>query len=347
MIVTDKFLIVSALICVNATAAYSQQDCSSYLRQATELVSQQKYCEAKEYYQKYKECDADADVSTEIAMCERRCGIQTMVGEEPETVVKTERSRQTSTSTSSDNRTPSSSQVVKSAKPPKPPKPPRTQGFNGFQLHGGIFLPQSDFAAGEDILGVFVEIPELGFGNAALGFNLGFKVYKPISSVQNLSWFLGADVFYNGHKSDYKDYLVEIAEDADWDYRLPFYLNAPITAGINYAYPINNTYSIYGELAAGVNISKYVGISYKGEPERYNAPYKDKWDIGIGFTYGLEAGVLINNKYTIGLKYMNLGAYKYKGETVSEFDEKTEKEKNSFLKELPISGISITAGILF
>ena len=81
MKVISKFFIVSALMSVSVAAAYSQQDCNSYLKQATELVSQQKYCEAKKYYQMYKNCDADADVSTEIAMCERRCGIQTMEGD--------------------------------------------------------------------------------------------------------------------------------------------------------------------------------------------------------------------------------------------------------------------------
>jgi len=59
-------------------AVANSQDCNSYLRRASELVSQQKYCEAKMYYQRYSNCDADADVSTEIAMCERRCKIQTM-----------------------------------------------------------------------------------------------------------------------------------------------------------------------------------------------------------------------------------------------------------------------------
>ena len=64
-----KIYIVFALMCVSATAAYSQ-DCNSYLQQATKLVSQKKYSDAKAYYQKYSDCNADADVSTEISMCE-------------------------------------------------------------------------------------------------------------------------------------------------------------------------------------------------------------------------------------------------------------------------------------
>ena len=59
-------------MCIGITAAYSQ-DCNSYLQQASEMVSQKKYCEAKLYYQRYSKCDRDADVSSEIALCERFC----------------------------------------------------------------------------------------------------------------------------------------------------------------------------------------------------------------------------------------------------------------------------------
>ena len=83
MKITTKISIVIGLMCVCATAAFSQ-DCESYLRRATELVAQKKYCEAKEYYLRYSKCNADADVSTEIAMCERFCKIQAMEGEENE-----------------------------------------------------------------------------------------------------------------------------------------------------------------------------------------------------------------------------------------------------------------------
>jgi len=72
MKITSKIIIVFALMCVCATAAYSQ-DCNSYLKQAAELVSQKNYCDALNYYRKYRDCNADADVSTEIAMCEKRC----------------------------------------------------------------------------------------------------------------------------------------------------------------------------------------------------------------------------------------------------------------------------------
>ncbi|MCL2651493.1 MAG: hypothetical protein FWD60_10780 [Candidatus Azobacteroides sp.] len=71
-----------------AGTAYSQ-DCGSYLQQAAKLVSQKKYCDAKSYYQKYSDCNADADVSAEIAMCERYCKVQAMEAGDNETIDKT------------------------------------------------------------------------------------------------------------------------------------------------------------------------------------------------------------------------------------------------------------------
>jgi len=84
----SKVFIVFVLMCVSAATAYSQ-DCDSYLQQAAKLVSQKKYCDAKSYYQKYSDCNSGADVSAEIAMCEKFCKAQVMESEDSETVDKT------------------------------------------------------------------------------------------------------------------------------------------------------------------------------------------------------------------------------------------------------------------
>ena len=82
---TSKIFIVFALMCVSTTVAHSQE-CNSYLQRAAEKVSQKQYCDALNYYREYGRCNADADVSTEIAMCERFCKIRKMEGEEVEPV---------------------------------------------------------------------------------------------------------------------------------------------------------------------------------------------------------------------------------------------------------------------
>ena len=102
MKVTSKIFIVLALVCLSAAAAYSQ-DCNSYLKQAAELVSQKKYCDAKRYYQRYSDCDPSTDVSSEIAMCERFCNLQ---GGESETVSTTSNKNTNYNTNNSTNNTP-------------------------------------------------------------------------------------------------------------------------------------------------------------------------------------------------------------------------------------------------
>jgi len=84
-----KLLTLFSLLYLSFAAAYSQ-DCNSYFQRAEKLYDQSKYCEAKKYYQLYSNCNADVDVSTEIAMCERRCQIQVVEGEEETKEVETQ-----------------------------------------------------------------------------------------------------------------------------------------------------------------------------------------------------------------------------------------------------------------
>ena len=84
----NKICIIFVLFCFSAATTYSQ-DCHTYQQRAEEFMAQKKYCEAKKYYQMYGNCNADADVSTEIAMCERRCKLQVMENEETEIMDET------------------------------------------------------------------------------------------------------------------------------------------------------------------------------------------------------------------------------------------------------------------
>ena len=325
MNITSKIFIVFALMCLSAAAAYSQ-DCNSYLQQATELVSQKKYCDAKKYYQRYGNCNADADVSTEIAMCDRFCKIQVMEGDEDEAGGKTWDSNPVPTSVST--RTSSGSSTVQTV-----PSVSTTQGLSGFQLHGGLFLP-------------------LGEGNIATGYNLGFKVYKPVSSVSGLSVFGGADVIYNGMKSKDKDAaikeieaMVEEAGGEKYKYTLPSCLNVPVTAGVNYAYALNNKFSIYGELAVGLNLSKQMGVSISIPEVDYS--YEIKYNMATGFTYGLEAGMLLNKKITVGIRYNDFGSYKYKGKEIEKYNGSSNEDDFENLGKVAFSGLSLSLGILF
>jgi hypothetical protein len=202
------------------------------------------------------------------------------------------------------------------------------------QFHAGLAFPSGKFADGETAY----DILKNGKGGAAMGFTAGYKHYAPLST-ENLSWVFGIEAFYNGLSSDMKDEL----EDDDFDdITYPMYFNFPVTFGLNYAIPLQETVKLYGEAAIGVNFSMPTKLDYSDSP-RYQE-YTYKFTSAFGLAYGLEGGLFINNKYSIGLRYNNLGSYKYKYEVDYE-ERSTEKEK--FGKKLPITNISLCVGVLF
>jgi hypothetical protein len=313
--IINKFIISIVLFSGGVTIAYSQ-DCNTYLQRATEMVSKKNYCDAKKYYQMYGGCNADVDVSTEIAMCERFLKVDR---EDCDDWVPDPSARKSG----SRNPNPYNPETVKSS-PVKPLL--STQGFSGFHLHAGLFLPQGNFAE-----------------NAATGYNLGAKVYSPIASVKGLSWFIGADVYYNAMQTEALEQLIEDNEENGYDVTSPKILNIPVLGGVNYTYSLNETIGLYGELGLGLNVSKFTDL--KISDEESSETYK--YDIVTGFAYGLEAGILLKGKYTIGVRYNNLGSYKLKGKYVYEYDGDIMTDEKFTDNKISISGIALTVGILF
>jgi hypothetical protein len=205
------------------------------------------------------------------------------------------------------------------------------------QFHVGLALPQGDFGDGN----VKKHAPfGDGVGYAATGFNIGYKYYNPLSA-KNLSLVFGLDVFYNGLNSDAKD---EFFDDDDVDYSLPVYLNIPVTVGLNYTHPLNDAIGLYGEFALGANFSKITNYAEEEDDEEMSYAF----DPAFTFCYGLEAGVFINKKFSIGLRYSQLGSnkFKYKWE-YSDGQGNDDDDDEKFDKTLSISNLSLSVGILF
>jgi hypothetical protein len=201
------------------------------------------------------------------------------------------------------------------------------------QFHVGLAFPSGKFADGEYIN----DITYSGKGAASTGFTIGYKYYSPLA-VQHLSFVFGIEAYYNGLNSDAKDDLEEGFDDVAF----PMYFNFPVTVGLNYALPLQENIKLYGEAAIGGNFSM---------PTKADLSDSDNYqDMSIsftplfGFAYGLEGGIFIGNKYSVGLRYNNLGSYKFKYET--DYETKT-TDKDKFNKTLPIVNLSLCAGILF
>ena len=206
-------------------------------------------------------------------------------------------------------------------------QPEEKTGWSEF--HIGVSFPGGDLGD-EDYLG------------AGTGFGIGLKAYKPLESIlPNLSLVYGVDLYYHGLSSDVKD---EIEEDgSDIDFTHPMYFNLPVMIGGNYTMPLQNSLCLYGELALGVNCSYMTKTTYKYDS---NNKYELSIDPAFGFCYGFEAGIVLNDKFHIGVRYNNLGSNKYKFKETETYDGSSETYKGT-TEKIELSNTVLVLGVRF
>ena len=178
----SKVFIITTLVCISSATAYSQ-DCNSYLQQATEYRDKGDYCQAKQYYQMYQSCNADADVSTEIAMCINRIKIQNPGTNCPDyvptngknTIPASTTTRNSSVNTSSSSRAATS--VGSGSK--QSSSTPTTRFKLG--IDAGIQLPMGDFGKevnigfGGELSGKYMVNKNIGVGVGVGYYTFGIK----------------------------------------------------------------------------------------------------------------------------------------------------------------------------
>ena len=201
------------------------------------------------------------------------------------------------------------------------------------QFHAGLSFPTGDF--GDDD-------PKSEKGGAAsMGFNIGYKYYSPLPNPY-LSLVFGIDIFYNDLTGDEKDRWEKNYKD--YDISFSKYINAPISGGLNFTYPATEKIGVYGEFALKLNTSWLTPLTI--EHNSSGAEVKQKYDPAFKICYGLEGGILINKRYTIGLQYNQFGTYKYKYKQTVEYNGNKDSEKDKTGKR-PISNVTLAFGIKF
>jgi hypothetical protein len=169
----------------------------------------------------------------------------------------------------------------------------KAQGY--FQLHVGPSFPLSDFA--DD------NMDNDHSGGAGIGFNLGGKYLYQINT-NGLGLFIGADFNYNGLKSSVKDDLENsFGSSGNIDIKYYKYINVPLLAGLNYTVYAN-------EQIAGPDFLKMTNMTVEADNEKVELNFKLSTQLG----YKIGGGLLINDKYVVGLDYLGLGGHSIKGE---------------------------------
>lgn len=202
---------------------------------------------------------------------------------------------------------------------------------SSFSIHAGPSFPLSDF--GDD------DLYDDDAGGAGVGINLGGKFLYKLND-NGLGLYLGADFIFNGLKSSVKDDIEdEFAEmGANIDIIYYKYINVPVTAGINYTYKANEQVSLFADLGIGVDFLKVTDMTL----EENNEELEIMFDSSPQLAYIFGGGVLIQDKYVIGLHYNGLGKHDVMG--VIQYDGEIEDLDKS---ELKVDILTLTIGIKF
>lgn len=225
----------------------------------------------------------------------------------------------------------------------------KSQMKNEFQV--GLATPLSDFSDYD-----YDDAIMNGSGSASTGFYLGYKSLSPLGS-KELFWTVNVGIMYNGLNGEFQDdteYDLKRGDYYSEDLESSFskYLNIPILVGLQYEKGISSNTKLFGEFGIGINYLKLTDMSFSWD--FYDSGSTYDFDLSMAFKpsiqlgYKLGGGILIKDKYAIGLSYLGLGSHKLKYVISASIDgESEESDEFRFDEALSISSFNITLGYRF
>ena len=195
-----------------------------------------------------------------------------------------------------------------------------------FGIFGGLSMPQGEF--GDDEF-------EDDAGFAKMGFCIGGEYIKALNS-PGLSWVTSISVVLNGLDADPigDGYSEETGEDLSAD--AGSYINVPIMTGLRYHTETSPTMQMYGIAQVGLNYMKYPTVELKSDYGSADIEI----DATTSFGFAIGGGIILNNKFNIGLRYLTFGDQDVDGKIKI-----PEQEDEDIESEFSLSFILITVGI--
>ena len=215
-------------------------------------------------------------------------------------------------------------------------------GRNEFQI--GAAVPNSYF--GNNAINKFYLEGMGRSGCASTGFSLGYKYLYSFIKNEDLYATISLHALYNDLNNELKDWYEDILEVYDYKYRIPKYFNIPLMLGLQYEKSLSISLKWYGEVGAGMNmlyISKF-GYDY-GQDNSHWQYFKPSFTVA----YKVGTGVLVKDKYTIGISYLGLGTHKVKfvEEIKGDSLHNEIRRRTEYTKKLKVSDYSVSIGVRF
>lgn len=160
---------------------------------------------------------------------------------------------------------------------------------------------------------------------AGFGVNIGLKFKFDVPQVaKGFGIIATADLFFNPSNSDARDYKEDCIDYADEENKsleisLPSYFNIPIMVGANYEGKLNDNISLFAEAAFGINFGKMTKLSSQSSYSYYDdyigrfdreSDYTETFDMTTSFAFQVGAGLMFNDKWSLGVNYYSLGSQK-------------------------------------
>jgi len=191
-------------------------------------------------------------------------------------------------------------------------------------VHTGVSLPMGDFANDD--------INNEGAAGAATGFNLGGQYSYQFADF-GLGVFAGIDINYNPLTKKYRDKIFEYYQSEGlYGTEQDFYeyLNVPTTMGLHYYLKANESFGLLFNGGMAINLLQMTNYEVKYQNYTITTYFDPAYSIG----YKLGGGIIIREKFTLMVDYLNLGTIDIEGEieALGQENEKVSgKEKVSLL----------------
>lgn len=211
-----------------------------------------------------------------------------------------------------------------------------------FSIHLGAGFPQGDFGTYKNPKRVVLETKGK-HGGATIGFNIGMKAKFDIPSIEGLGIIATGDFFLNGITNDIEDDMDENYED--YAVTLPKYINIPLMVGANYTYPIADNIGLFGEAAIGINFRKITDLTLECvEHDGDEEVDEISFDNATSLAFQVGAGLIFNEKFSVGIHYYSLGTSKVKGDVDYSYIDYSYGEEYSGIRS--IKGGKLSTSIL-